>query len=45
MATYVHTECVKCDSSIIIKITEYSQSGAYCYPCAATKFYSWEEEC
>ena len=37
------TECMKCGSRIIIRETDWSESSAYCYPCAATKFYSYEE--
>ncbi len=38
--TYIPTECMKCGSQIEIKRTDWSESSAYCYPCAATKFYS-----
>jgi hypothetical protein len=39
---YVATECMKCGSNITIKITDYSESSAYCYPCASAKFNSIE---
>lgn len=42
---YIATECMKCGVDIQIKQTDWSESSSYCYPCAATKFYSWEEEC
>lgn len=45
MATvYIATECMKCGCNIEIRKTDWSESSAYCYPCAATKFYSWEED-
>lgn len=43
--TYIPTKCMKCGVDIQIKQTDWSESSSYCYPCAATKFYSWEEEC
>lgn len=44
MTNYIPTECMKCGSKIVIKETDWSTSSAYCYPCAATKFYSVEGE-
>ncbi len=40
--TYMPTQCMKCGCNIEIKKTDWSESSAYCYPCAATKFYSAE---
>ena len=44
VTVYIPTECMKCGANIEIKITDWSESSAYCYPCAATKFYSAEVE-
>ena len=44
MATaHIPTSCMKCGSKIIIRETDWSTSSSYCYPCAAVKFYSYEE--
>lgn len=44
MATvYIPTKCMKCGCLIEVRETDWSTSSAYCYPCAAVKFYSYEE--